>query len=79
MGVRKVPGRYAAPSATTSTGTASLNLGSDPLGSQFLNDSAEPPDCARPVRTVERDGSHRFESAITRENGSQSPDPHSFR
>ena len=32
---------YAARSATTSTGTASLKLDSDPLGSQFLNDSAE--------------------------------------
>jgi len=28
-------------SATTSTGTASLKLNRDPLGSQFLNDSAE--------------------------------------
>ncbi len=28
-------------SATTSTGTASLKLDSDPLGSQFLNDSAD--------------------------------------
>jgi hypothetical protein len=32
---------YAAPKAAKSTGTASLKLASDPLGSQFLNDSAE--------------------------------------
>jgi hypothetical protein len=32
---------YAARDATTSTGTASLKLNRDPLGSQFLNDSAE--------------------------------------
>ena len=32
---------YAARSATTSTGTASLKLDSDPLGSPFLNDSAD--------------------------------------
>jgi len=32
---------YAARSATTSTGTASLKLNRDPLGSPFLNDSAE--------------------------------------
>ena len=35
--------RCAAFIATTSTGTASLKLGSDPLGSQFLNDSADEP------------------------------------
>ena len=32
---------YAAITAATSTGTASLKLDSDPLGSQFLNDSAD--------------------------------------
>jgi len=32
---------YAARNATKSKGTASLKLDSDPLGSQFLNDSAE--------------------------------------
>ena len=32
---------YAARNATTSTGTASLKLNRDPLGSQFLNDSAD--------------------------------------
>jgi hypothetical protein len=37
---------YAARSATTSTGTASLKLNRDPLGSPFVNDSAdEPPAC----------------------------------
>jgi hypothetical protein len=32
---------YAARSATTSTGTASLKLNRDPLGSPFLNDLAD--------------------------------------
>jgi hypothetical protein len=32
---------YAARSATMFTGTASLKLDGDPLGSQFLNDSAD--------------------------------------
>jgi len=32
---------YLAHNPTTSTGTASLKLNRDPLGSQFLNDSAD--------------------------------------
>jgi len=40
---------YGVRSATTSTGTASLKLDSDPLGSQFLNDSAEARGGIRPA------------------------------
>jgi hypothetical protein len=41
-GVFRLPATdYAARSATTSTATASLQLDRDPLGSQFLNDSAD--------------------------------------
>ena len=38
----RMTGRYAARNATKSKGTASLKLNRDPLGSQFLNDLAEP-------------------------------------
>src|SRR6185295_19749738 len=41
---------YAARSATTSTGTASLKLNRDPLGSQFLNDLADAAARARKLK-----------------------------
>ena len=41
LGTAPTGSRHAAYSAATATGTASLKLNRDPLGSQFLNDSAE--------------------------------------
>jgi hypothetical protein len=49
--VLPVPRLDAARSATIFKGTASLKLNRDPLGSQFLNDSADAVErCVRPAR-----------------------------